>query len=160
LIRQRNENPLPAEHRRARYYMRGRYLPRGSEEEKALETRLQNWGNWSLQNARPRLGYPSTAAGFAKTASKGTLIAENDAQWIEDIIVMLLLNEGFNDKYPMYAFIMLLDYAKQPMHSVSHVSHRARQVRDIFDCRCAESTYYKHADRAKAIIAEFACEIH
>jgi hypothetical protein len=133
-----------------------RYLPRGDKE---LETRLLNWGNWSQENARPRLGYPSRAAGFATSSSKGTLIAENDAQWIEDIIVMLLLNADLNPKYPMYAYIMLLDYAKQPLHSVSHVSHRAHKVRKTFSCRCAERTYYHHADRAKAIISQFAGSI-
>jgi hypothetical protein len=132
-----------------------KYLPR-NDSDKELETRLSNWGTWSRDMAQTRLGYPSKAAGFAHGSSKGTLIAEQDAQWIEDIIVMLLLNADLNPKYPMYAYIMLLDYAKQPIHSVSHVSHRAHKVRKTFNRRCAERTYYHHADRAKAIISQFA----
>ena len=136
-----------------------KYLPR-NKGDKELETRLLNWGNWSRENARPRLDYPSRAAGFATSSSKSTLVAEQDAQWIEGIIVMLLLNAELNPKYPMYAYIMKQDYATQPSHSVSHVSHRAHKVRKVFKRRCADRMYYHHADRAKAIISEFALEIH
>jgi hypothetical protein len=134
-----------------------RYLPSGKPESQELETRLQNWGNWSMDKALPKLGYPSQAAGFANIPNKGKLISENDADWFE-IIISTMLMIGYREEYklwPLYGFIMTMDYAERPIHEVSHVSHRAYRVRKAFNRRCAESTYYKHADRAKAIISQF-----
>jgi hypothetical protein len=136
-------------------------------EEQEIMTRLQNWGNWSRQNPLPRLGFPSSAAGFAKSASKGILIAVRDAEWIDDIINMLYkMRPGTAanyipeyERWPMYAVVMKLDYAEHSIHEVPHVSQRAHDLRKMFSIRCAERTYNHHGEKAREIISAFSCEL-
>ncbi len=132
-----------------------RQLARRIEDDE-IHVRLVNWGNWlRYDNTYARLGYPSQAP-FVFSPRKGHLVADNDAEWIEEIVSTLYIRPDFSPRGHVYAFILRVEYAEHPDRQVPHVSQRAEDVRRRFRRRCSESTYYQHLAKARLAVQSFA----
>ena len=112
--------------------------------------RLMNWGKWlQSDNTYRKLGYPSKAP-FTVEPTKGSVIAENDGAWIAEVISTCWMWDIGRSK--LYAFVLKVEYAENAGKKMPHVSQRAADVRRYFKRPCAESTYYKHLDKAKMMV--------
>ena len=118
-----------------------------------LDARLLNWGRWLRSGAKPKLGYPGQSP-FVVSPSRGSTIAELDAQHIEDIVSSLYVS-GL-PRANLQAFILRVEYVEKPTGQMPHVSQRAADVRRKYKCRCGERTYYNHLAKAKKMVEMFA----
>ena len=115
-----------------------------------IHVRLINWGSWLRHDSTfSKLGYPSQAP-FIFSPSKGVLIADLDAAYIEWIVSTLHMS-GF-ERGLLYAFILKVEYAERSEGKVPHVSQRAKDVSRHFKRPCAERTYYHHLANAKKAV--------
>jgi len=115
-----------------------------------IEARLINWGKWlQSDNTYRRLGYPSKPP-FTVEPTRGSVIAENDAEWIAYVISTCAMWDFGRSR--LYAFVLKVEYAERAGKKIPHVSQRAADVRKHFKMPCAESTYYKHLNKAKEMV--------
>ena len=115
-----------------------------------IHARLLNWGRWLRYDPdMAKLGYPRKSP-FVFSPTRGTMIADIDAEYIEYIVSTL--NVSKFGRGELHAFILRVEYVEHEESHMPHASQRARDVRRRFRLPCAERTYYKLLEKAKAAV--------
>ena len=121
-----------------------------------IESRLKNWATYlHIDNTFSKLGFPDQAP-FVFCPRKGHLVADLDAQWIEDIVSTLFIRDDFTPVGSQKAFLLRLEYAERGEKNQPPVSQKAHDYRAKYQCKCGRSSYYDKLKEAKRMLRYWA----